>query len=64
VVDKKEDLKVNFTADKVTIDFPIKNIQENYHLDLVLFRNIIAVRSKVNHRLDSVEIVMEKQAQS
>lgn len=64
VVDKKEDLKVKFASDKVTIDFPIKNTKENYHLELVLFRDIITVRSKVNHRLDSIEIVIEKKAQS
>jgi hypothetical protein len=64
VVEKKEDLKVKFTSDKVTIEFPIKNTKESYHLELVLFRNIIAVRSKVNHRLDSIEIVMEKQVPS
>ncbi len=54
IVDKKEDLKVKFTSDKVTIDFPIKNLKENYHLDLVLFRTIIPVRSKATHRLDSI----------
>jgi hypothetical protein len=64
VVDKKEDLKVKFQEDKISIDFPIKNKKENYHLDLVLFRDIIPVRSKVTHRLDSIEIIMEKQQQS
>lgn len=64
VVEKKEDLKVKFEEDRVTIDFPIKNNQEIYHLDLVLFRNIIPARSKAHHRLDSIEIVMEKGKQS
>lgn len=64
IVEKKEDLKVKFTEDKVTIDFPIKDKGENYHLDLVLFRNIIPVRSKAIHRLDRIEIVMEKKQQS
>lgn len=64
VVDKKDDLKVKFSDDKVSIDFPIKNTKEQYHLDLVLFRSIISVRSKVIHRLDSIEIVMEKEKQS
>ena len=64
MVEKKEDLNVKFTSDKATIDFPIKNTKENYHLELVLFRDIIAVRSKVNHRLNSIEIVMEKQVPS
>ena len=64
MVDKKDDLKVKFSSDKVTIDFPIKSSKEIYHLELVLFREIIPVRSKTNHRLDSIEIVMEKQAQS
>jgi hypothetical protein len=59
VVEKKEDLKVKFEEDRVTIDFPISN-KEPYHLDLVLFRSIVPVRSKVFHRLDSIEIVMEK----
>jgi len=64
VVEKKEDLKVKFNDDKVLIDFPIKNSEEIYHLELVLFRNIIPVRSKVNHRLDSIELVMEKKVPS
>ena len=64
VVDRKEDLNVKFDEDHVVIDFPIKNKNEQYHLDLVLFERIIPVRSKVNHRLDSIEIVMEKKKQS
>jgi hypothetical protein len=58
VVDKKEDLNVKFSDDKVRITFPIKNSKEIYELELVLFRSIISVRSKVTHRLDSIELVM------
>ena len=57
-------MKVKFNDDKVFIDFPIKNSEEIYHLELILFRNIITVRSKVNHRLDSIELVMEKKVPS
>ena len=55
---------MKFGDDKVKIKFPIKNTQEIYELELVLFRNIVGVRSKVMHRLDSIDIVMEKKAQS
>jgi hypothetical protein len=48
----------------VTIDFPIKGQSEKYHLEMILFRPIVPVRSKAIHRLDSVEIVMEKVKQS
>jgi len=60
VVEKKEELKVKFQDDRITIDFPLHNSKENYHLDLVLFKPIITARSKTTHRLDSIEIVMEK----
>ena len=32
----------------------------NYHLDLILFKKIVPVRSKKIHLLNSIEIVMEK----
>ena len=64
VVEKKDDLVVKFEEDRITIDFPIKEKSEKYHLDLILFRMIVPARSKAIHRLDSIEIVMEKEKQS
>ena len=64
IVEKRDDLKVKFDNDRVSIKFPIKNTGEVYELDLILFRNIVGVRSKVTHRLKSIEIVMEKKQQS
>lgn len=53
---------VKFTKKAVTIDFPIKE-GGNYHLDLELFEAINTAKSKKVHRLDSIEIIMEKQEQ-
>lgn len=59
VVKNKEDLKVKFEKTKVTIDFPIA-AGGHYHLDLELYSDIITARSKKIHRLDSIELMMEK----
>ena len=45
------------------MDFPLRNGQGNYHLDLVLFKKINKVKSTHFLRLDHLEIVMEKKAQ-
>ena len=58
-VQNKKDLHVEFQDDRVIIDFPLKS-GDHYHLDLVLFSKIIPPKSKANHRLDSIEIVVEK----
>jgi hypothetical protein len=52
-------LHVEFQEDRVIIDFPIQS-GGHYHLDLSLFGKIIRQRSKAVHRLDSIEIIMEK----
>ena len=53
---------VKFTKTTVTIDFPIKE-GGSYHLDLELYEAINTAKSKKVHRLDSIEIIMEKQQQ-
>ena len=59
IVKNKEDLKVKFEKKKITIDFPISE-GGHYHLDLELYGEIITARSKKIHRLDSIEIMMDK----
>ena len=63
VIENKQDLVVKFNKNSVVIDFPIKE-GGHYNLDLELFGNIITARSKKVHRLDSIEIMMEKQEQN
>lgn len=62
-VEKKEDLKVTFKKDKITIEFPLKT-GGIYFLELNLFREIITSRTKKIHRLNSIEIMMEKKEQN
>lgn len=59
VVQNKEDLKVKFEKKKVTIDFPIIG-GGHYHLELELYGDINTSRSKKIHRLDSIELMMDK----
>ena len=49
----KEDLKVTFKKDKVTIEFPLE-AGGIYHLELNLYSEIITGRTKKIHRLESV----------
>ncbi len=58
-VQNKNDLHVEFQDERVIIDFPIQS-GGHYHLDLQLFGKIIPPRSKTVHRLNSIEIIMEK----
>jgi suppressor of G2 allele of SKP1 len=60
---EKKDLVVKFTKNSVSIDFPLDN-SENYHIDLDLFEQIIPDRSKKIHRLETIEVMMEKKEQN
>lgn len=63
VVANKEDLKVKFEKDRVIIDFPIHGGGQ-YHLNLELYKDINTAKSKKIHRLDSIEVMMEKKDQN
>lgn len=59
-VEKKEDLTVKFSEDRVFVQFPLPNNGGTYKLDFTLFKRINRVRSTWRLHLKTIEIVMEK----
>lgn len=54
---------MKFEKDKLTVEFPLE-AGGVYHLELNLYRDIVTARTKKIHRLESIEIMMEKKEQN
>jgi hypothetical protein len=63
-VERREDLKLEFHQDRLTVNFPLPKNGGTFQLDLTLFKRIIKARSVYYLRLNGLEIVMEKKVPS